>query len=692
MWLKRRLPFVSSPSTTTKYWSSNFAVFQGHDDWVRCTAFSPNGQFLASSSDDSSVRIWDTATGTTQHKLKIIRCWIYCVTISIKGIVAAGSDDGSITLWDMATGVQLRRLSHYSGTIRSLDFSGCGDKLAVATSSDVRIWDLNTFKHTDLDGPQDAVASVSFSADSKWLVAGIDDGNVGLWDVTKIWNTREAQKAEPDIGVDIPMTGVERAAPQTIATDKEGSNSGNDAASVKPPIITIYGHDGTVNCVTFSPNSKLIASSADDGTVRIWDVDDNGIQNNQLLSAGHGAVNSVAFSPNDDGSRLAACMSHVICIWDTKAKTLLQMYRSPSLTLLSLAFSPDGTYLATGSLDGNIHLWSTFGRSDIKESAKENEGQQVTEMALSPDGQTLATAHGEGSVHLWNIKDNSRIETKMAFDHERTVQSLMFSPRDGSRLLSASADRTVRICNVATGARTSLFRGHADWVRFATWSPDEEYVASASDDGSIRIWKLEGQNDVCLETLRPSSSILAWGVAYSSDQKFIAACGSGSKIGIWERNPDDQAWMEKHLLAGQDSSIANIVFTPGRHQLASSSSNGITIWNIETGEILNRISLKTHQNLNTKLWFDSDLPSYVITSYGAQYLESTQFSENPVLYPYRIVLMEDGSKWIKWHNQEAIFLPKDISFSNSIIARCTIILGGDSGDIYVFKLSETFLT
>lgn len=358
-----------------QHWGRYVNTFRGHKDWIRSIAFSPDGRLIASGSDDSSVRIWDVETGTTQHTLTIERAYIYCVAFSFRGTVAAGSDDNSITLWDSATGRLIKQLPDQSRTVNAICFSENGSKLASASSRDVRIWDLDTYEFNDMEGNSDIARCVDFSRDGKLLAAGSDDTRIRVWDV----ESRELRQ-------------------------------------------TFNGHSEIITSVRFSPDMKLIASGSEDGTSSIWDADsDTGQRLQTLESEQRRKVNSVAFCP-PDGSRLASATDNAIEIWDTKTGDRLQVLRSRSFNIRSVAFSPSGAYLVSGSFDYAVHLWYAAGKAEKEQLSDQlTGGYAVDNMAISPDGRTLAASQSMGTISLWNIETNELLNPEMGFEHDRTV-------------------------------------------------------------------------------------------------------------------------------------------------------------------------------------------------------------------------------------------------------------------------------
>ncbi|NPA93572.1 MAG: WD40 repeat domain-containing protein, partial [Chloroflexi bacterium] len=194
----------------------------------------------------------------------------------------------------------------------------------------------------------------------------------------------------------------------------------------------------------------LLASGSQDDTVRLWRVSDGVLV--RTLEGHADGVYSVAFSP--DGTLLASvscsqrdeetwrCVKGEIQLWRVSDGTLVRTLEGYEYAVVSVAFSPDGTLLASGS------RW-------------------------------------DGTVQLWRVSDGALVRTLEG--HTSSVESVVFSP-DGTLLASGSWDKTVRLWRVSDGALVRILEGHMAWVRSVAFSPDGTLLASGSDDGTIRLW------------------------------------------------------------------------------------------------------------------------------------------------------------------------------------------------------------
>lgn len=288
----------------------------------------------------------------------------------------------------------------------------------------------------------------------------------------------------------------------------------NETALVK----TLEGHKDGVLTLAFSPCGKFLATAGEDNTIRLWDVPD-GIEI-QAIDAHEGDIRAVAFSPDGD-IFASASWDKTIKIWKTADCSTIAEAGSHEGPVNTLAFSQDGKFLYSGSDDATIKVFGCPDCSlkntlkpeigDIKALAvspsgllavggielqlldpdgnmlKDNDSYiyGVRSLAFSPDGKRLAVATGmEKRLELW---DTEKLEEAGSVKDSDWVNCATFTP-DGKYVVTGGT--AVKVWDPATGACLKTFEGHADEIYSVDISPDGKYIASASNDKTVKLWAI----------------------------------------------------------------------------------------------------------------------------------------------------------------------------------------------------------
>ncbi|KIO00838.1 hypothetical protein M404DRAFT_1003535 [Pisolithus tinctorius Marx 270] len=157
--------------------------------------------------------------------------------------------------------------------------------------------------------------------------------------------------------------------------------------------------------------------------------------------------------------------------------------------VLSVAFSPDGKRIVSGSWDKTVRVWDVEGGVQIG-SPLEGHTSEVNSVAFSPDGKRIVSGSMDNTVRVWDVEGGVQIGSPLE-GHTDLVRSVAFSP-DGKRIVSGSMDNTVRVWDVEGGVQIgSPLEGHTDVVRSVAFSPDEKRIASGSGDNTVRVWENE---------------------------------------------------------------------------------------------------------------------------------------------------------------------------------------------------------
>jgi WD40 repeat protein/serine/threonine protein kinase len=509
-------------------------------------------------------------------------------------------------------------------------------------SGQVRLWSTQTKQTVALLlGHRSGVNGIAFAPCGRLLATTSDDGAVYLWELPTALATllREAERrmAEP----------------------------GKSALPELPPMqlqprlaLPVFRHRG--RCLAFASDGRTLAvggsdaaaaggANQPDGVARIYDL--NGLEVNESLAVAAGLPLAVA--------RYAAART----LHDGPFREV-RVIRDHFRPVTSLAFSPDGRFLATGSEDQSV-LLTTWAIPNSRSIAVTVAKEAIFGLAFSPDGNTLATINNDSDpfVQLWDVTARTPKERLRLAGHTRTIYALAYSA-DGLTIATAGSDLTVRLWDAETGQERSRLIGHKEIVRDVAFLPDRRLL-SVSSDKTARIWRttLQPNENAVLEsekplvvsaaavsdngrvivTGEPEGQVRVWlldaqsakppagtrmpaawlpiapiasaslgrgavrGVAVSADGSIVAAAGDNGLL-VWDTSPASgfgpisQALTAKVLIRGR--AVYALALSPDGSMLASADDTGVWIWNGKTGKKLSEQPLSTERGVR-ELTFNS---------------------------------------------------------------------------------------
>ncbi|PSB07241.1 hypothetical protein C7B76_28320, partial [filamentous cyanobacterium CCP2] len=260
--------------------------------------------------------------------------------------------------------------------------------------------------------------------------------------------------------------------------------------------------------------------------------------------------------------------------------------------IFSTALSLDGNLLATGEYDGHVRLWRMADTQPVLSLlAHEN---WVWAMNFSPDSTTLVTASADRTIKLWNVQTGQQLNV---IQEATSVMSVGFSP-DGKTLVSGGADCAVKLWDAQTGKLLNTLQGHENWVWSVCFSPDGTTIASSGDDCTVRLWQME--TGELLNTLQGHHHWV-WSVCFSPDGKKLASSSYDRTVKLWQVSTGNVL----HTLQGHRDWVGSVSFNPDGTLLASSShDHTVKLWEVETGTLLN--TLPGHQDCVLAVDFSAD--------------------------------------------------------------------------------------
>ena len=486
---------------------------------VLALAFSPDGTRLASGSKDTTVRLWDNATDNEPTVLQKHTGWTNVLAFSPDGkILASGSTDKTVQLWDTATGESLETLTGHLNGITALAFSPDGDTLVSgSTDGTVQLWDTKTGEPltTHITGHTEWVKAATFSKDSATLASVAFNGAITFWDV------KTSQKITRQI------TG-HRDWLATLAFSPDGTRLASIGAEstmaigfgrvIKPDslirltdvttgreVATLKDRNGVSNLV-FSPDGKTVAFGNHD-EIRLWNTETGSTLDISL--ADQNDVQKIPHNAHENGALVLP--------------PGMIPHQMPQIS--ALTFSPDGTRLASATMEGNVHMWDAetgIGLVSLTDQDPENvkygvkaaadagpdatvtttvfpdatvtyQVPIISVLAFSPNGKLLA-AGSHRQIRLWNMETGNWGKGISSIDNRKDgrevfhgAKALVFAP-DNTTLINGDGNGRLQLWDITTGDELITLNGHMEGVETLQFSPNGNTLVSAAQDGTILLW------------------------------------------------------------------------------------------------------------------------------------------------------------------------------------------------------------
>ncbi|MBN2507070.1 MAG: serine/threonine protein kinase [Verrucomicrobia bacterium] len=445
-----------------------------------------------------------------------------------------------------------------------------------------------------LSGKGAAFTGVAFSPDGQWLAAGSNNRTIQLWDLAT-GSERSQLKGHTDIVV---LIGFSPDSRRLVTASFDATAKVWEVPS-GALLFTLKGHAKTVYCAVYSPDGKTIATASADRTVRLWNAADGAPL--EVIEDYGDSVLCVAFSP--DGRQLAYAGGSGDTIHpsaDTTIRILdLETRRSRSLsghshTVAGIAFSHDGSQIATASWDLTAGVAHTRTGSEVKTLFKGTGFGGYLSVALSPveplcalGGGVMGLTKADAGVHVIDLATGT--ESHVFEGHAMPIRGLAFNP-DGTRIASASFDGTVRVWPARPLPEFLSLEGHDQAVWTVEVSPDGHHVATGSLDQTAKVWELEtGRLVTSVPVMFPVLSL-----AFSPDGKRLITPGSKATAQVWPLDLEDSTSYPAQnrpipilTLGGHAQMVTAVAYGPGgRHLATGSKDRTARIWASDSGQLL----------------------------------------------------------------------------------------------------------
>ncbi|KAL1964566.1 hypothetical protein VTN77DRAFT_6863 [Rasamsonia byssochlamydoides] len=673
------------------HWGPLQQTLEGHSKSVKSVAFSPNGQLIASASADTTIRIWDAATGLLQRTLQGHRSVIESVSFSPDGglLASASYDNKTVGLWNVTTGLLIHSL-RFNSDFGRIDFMAFSPdvRFLVSGHEDAmdRLWNVatrslqKTIQRDSLDLPWSSQRA-AFSPNSRLLACGFRDGSVQVWDVAN----------------------------GSLQRTLQCPNAGSD------PGLSVYS-------VAFSPDGRLVASSTYDGRLQLWDLATGSLKRTLVTTKKDYPLSGlIKFSPNGQflfAGSTTNDRARVVAFFDTDRDQSQPVWISyPSPAAYSIAFSPDSKLIAIafGGLDT-----ATF---SLRQTLKGHWGA-INSLVISPNGRCIASGAADGTVRLWDITTGPRQRDLV---HSEPHQVLIPSP-DGQIFASRTDDSNILLWDMATGSLQHVMKSRSPWRGPMVFSPNGQLLAAAGLD-AVEIW------DTATGSLRHDLSqflasrysdvlddrsvkIFLWqvatgsfygyiegeSVAFSHDGQLVASLRKG-RISFW----DVAACSQRRQILGRypQGTIVSMAFSPDGRRFAAASGQEIFFWDVTTCSLVATWTDPSRQMISIAFSPDGRLLATVDKDKDGFQLPGLQFLDiatrkicktlrehcGPiiplVLEPhYRVAPLRVDDRWVMWSGVKTICLPDDSILPLKCVYGNKLVMASESGSLTILQFDE----
>jgi len=564
------------------------------DSFVICVQMNAAETLLAVASKDKTVRILDSSSGELVRSLDGLSMASGCLAFSPTVPVIAVGDYKNIHLWNYETDKVIGQWEAHEFTVENLKFSPDGDRLystSISGSHGVKVWDIGT---------QSEILNPGGRRHGSSILGLTKNGRILLTSGPSLWDTQSGETYRklpahrgsatispdgkriaaiefPDIRLIDVESGREMAAlnmsPQagepSVGWGINFSPDGTRLLVERSDSIMVWDGSPLPEEIESKPDSILtdrpdvgMTTSFNVATESATETDDN--YPRMVLNGHVNDVNSVAFSA--DGTQLATASSdETVRIWNSGNGQQQLVLEGPEYKVNDVAFSPDGRQLAAAYDNGTIVVWDPI-KGQARLTLKGHVGP-VNRIAFSPNGLSVTSCGRDGTIRIWEAESGQ--QSFSLSGNLKSVTCIALSP-DGQQLIFGGGDGAVKLWDIQTQSERRSLNLHRYAVFCVAFSPDGKRCISSSDDKTVSVF--DAANGI--EFYRIGTRALA--IKYSPDGRFIATAGAGSPPQLW----DSKSGSKVLSLKGSAVPYVCTVFSSDGKRLAAASDKTVDVWQL----------------------------------------------------------------------------------------------------------------